>query len=238
MRPEISLFEGTGNSPHKALLSFRYSAPFGCSQQGEIRQIPCIFPASKENSQIAGPPSAASNGSTAWPHRPFRRRTSRRQLSPLGKMRKSNSPARHAQGAHAFLGYNRALLGNAGETLPAIERAMRYRSASQYLIVFWRIFRIARRPDRSGDCLAPEIAIPPMEVQSFLIVVLSDAMLIAESFRRQYSKSPVNAFERLWLSRSASPVYRTQVFPLFENIQCSVRHPNRPPKFPIQWRRK
>src|SRR6516165_12445357 len=27
--------------------------------------------------------------------------------------------------AHAFLGYNRALLGNAGETLPAIERAMR-----------------------------------------------------------------------------------------------------------------
>ena len=37
-------------------------------------------------------------------------------------------------------------------------------------------------------------------------------MLIAESFRQQYLESPVDAFERLWLSRSASPVYRTQVF--------------------------
>jgi len=59
----------------------------------------------------------------------------------------------------------------------------------------------------------------------FLIVALSligrhrDAVLIAESFRQQYSESPVDAFERLWLSRSASPVYRAQVFPLFEKIQ-------------------
>jgi hypothetical protein len=28
----------------------------------------------------------------------------------------------------------------------------------------------------------------------------------------------LEAFERIWLSRSASPVYRTQVYPLFEKI--------------------
>jgi hypothetical protein len=46
------------------------------------------------------------------------------------------------------------------------------------------------------------------------------APLIAESFRQQYPESPANAFERLWLSRSASPIYRAQVFPLFEKIQA------------------
>jgi hypothetical protein len=60
--------------------------------------------------------------------------------------------------------------------------------------------------------------------QLFLMVALSltgrhrGAALIAESFRQQYLESPANAFERLWLSRSASPVYRAQVYPLFECI--------------------
>jgi len=73
--------------------------------------------------------------------------------------------------AHAFLGYNRALLGNAGERI-ARDRAGNAprpdRSASQYLAVFRRICRIARRPKRrlpySGDRWH---AIPPMEAQSF-----------------------------------------------------------------------
>ena len=41
---------------------------------------------------------------------------------------------------------------------------------------------------------------------------------MAKSFRRQYPESPAHALERLWLSRSASPVYRAQVYPLLENI--------------------
>ena len=48
----------------------------------------------------------------------------------------------------------------------------------------------------------------------------SEAAWTAESFRQQYPESPANAFEQLWLSRSASPVYRAQVYPLFENIQA------------------
>jgi hypothetical protein len=43
---------------------------------------------------------------------------------------------------------------------------------------------------------------------------------MAESFRQQYSEYPAHAFEHLWLSRSASPVYRAQVYPLFENIRA------------------
>ena len=44
---------------------------------------------------------------------------------------------------------------------------------------------------------------------------------MAESFRQQYAASPIDAFEQLWLSRSASPVYRAQVYPLFEAIRAS-----------------
>jgi pimeloyl-ACP methyl ester carboxylesterase len=47
----------------------------------------------------------------------------------------------------------------------------------------------------------------------------SEAVLMAESFRQQYPESPTNSFERLWLCRSASAVYRAQVYPLFESIQ-------------------
>jgi hypothetical protein len=48
----------------------------------------------------------------------------------------------------------------------------------------------------------------------------SEAVSMADSFRQQYLESPANAFEQFWLSRSASPVYRAQVYPLFENIQA------------------
>jgi lipoprotein NlpI len=60
----------------------------------------------------------------------------------------------------------------------------------------------------------------------FLIAALSlaerhsEAVLAAESFRRQYPESPAHAFEQLWLQRSASSVYRAQVYLLFERIRA------------------
>jgi hypothetical protein len=39
-------------------------------------------------------------------------------------------------------------------------------------------------------------------------------------FREQYLQSPADTFEQFWLSRSASPVYRAQVYPLFEEIRA------------------
>jgi len=62
--------------------------------------------------------------------------------------------------------------------------------------------------------------------QLFLMAALSlngrhgEAVSMAESFRRQYPEYPGHAFEQLWLSRSASPVYRAQVYPLFERISA------------------
>ena len=47
-----------------------------------------------------------------------------------------------------------------------------------------------------------------------------EAARLAASFHSQYPEYRANAFEQLWLSRSASPVYRSQVFPLFEKIQA------------------
>src|SRR6516165_751309 len=133
--------------------------------------------------------------------------------------------------AHAFLGYNRALLGNAGETLPAIERAMRLDPTDRHHSI-WLFFGgfaelLVGQTEAAIALFRRSLARNPTygSAELFLIVALSligrhrDAVLIAESFRQQYSESPVDAFERLWLSRSASPVYRAQVFPLFEKIQ-------------------
>jgi tetratricopeptide (TPR) repeat protein len=133
--------------------------------------------------------------------------------------------------AHAFLGYNRALLGNAGETLPAIERAMRLDPTDRHHSI-WLFFGgfaelLVGQPEAAIALLQGSLARNPTygSAEVFLIVALSligrhpDAVLIAESFGQQYSESPVDAFERLWLSRSGSPVYRTQVLPLFEKIQ-------------------
>ncbi len=62
--------------------------------------------------------------------------------------------------------------------------------------------------------------------QLFLMAALSltgrhsEAVSMAESFRQQYPEYPAHAFEQLWLSRSASPVYRAQMYPLFERISA------------------
>jgi hypothetical protein len=48
----------------------------------------------------------------------------------------------------------------------------------------------------------------------------SEAVSMADSFREQYLESPASAFEQFWLSRSASPIYHAQVYPLFESVRA------------------
>jgi tetratricopeptide (TPR) repeat protein len=134
--------------------------------------------------------------------------------------------------AHGFGGYNAALLGNAGETLPAIERAMRLDPTDRRHSI-WLFFGgfaelLVGQTEAAIALLQKSLERNATygSAQLFMMVALSlmgrhqGARLIAESFRRQYHESPANAFERLWLSRSASPIYRAQVFPLFEKIQA------------------
>jgi hypothetical protein len=47
----------------------------------------------------------------------------------------------------------------------------------------------------------------------------SEAAKTAASFQAEYPGCPAGAFAQLWLSRSASPTYRAQIFPLFERIR-------------------
>ena len=133
---------------------------------------------------------------------------------------------------HAFSGYNRALLGNDEETLPAVERAMRLDPTDRRHSI-WLFFGgfaelLVGQTEAAIALLQKSLERNATygSAQLFMMVALSlmgrhrGAALMAESFRQQYPESPATAFERLWLSRSASPVYRAQVFPLFEKIQA------------------
>ena len=61
--------------------------------------------------------------------------------------------------------------------------------------------------------------------QLFLMAALSllrrptEAARAVASFREQFPDYPSNAFEQLWLSRSASLIYRAQIAPVFEQIR-------------------
>ena len=44
-----------------------------------------------------------------------------------------------------------------------------------------------------------------------LIGQQSEALSMAETFRRQHPAHPAHAFQRVWLSRSTSPVYRCEI---------------------------
>ena len=62
--------------------------------------------------------------------------------------------------------------------------------------------------------------------QLFLMAALSlsgrrsEAVQAAAAFRRQYPDCPASAFEQLWLSRSDSAPYRSQIYPLLEKIRA------------------
>ena len=139
--------------------------------------------------------------------------------------------------AHAFGGYNAALLGRAWETSQAVERAthlnLRHARRGHHprdsVLFFFGGFAqlLLGRRDEAVTLLQKSLERNPSygSAQLFLMAALSltgrhrEAKLMAESFRQLYAASPACAFEQLWLSRSASPVYRAQVHPLFDSIR-------------------
>ena len=133
--------------------------------------------------------------------------------------------------AHGFAGYNAALLGRAGETLPAIERAMRLDPTDRRHSIWFFFGGFAElllgRVEQAVGLLEKSLERNPSygSGQLFLMAAHSllghpaDAARLAASFRSQYPDHPANAFEQLWLSRSPSPTYRAQVQPLFEQIR-------------------
>jgi DNA-binding SARP family transcriptional activator/TolB-like protein len=134
--------------------------------------------------------------------------------------------------AHGFAGYNAALLGRAGETLPAIERAMRLDPTDRRHSIWFFFGGFAElllgRVEAAVALLEKSLERNPSygSAQLFLMAALcllerpDAAARLATSFRGQYPEYPANAFEQLWLSRSPSPTYRAQVQPLFEKIRC------------------
>jgi DNA-binding SARP family transcriptional activator/TolB-like protein len=133
--------------------------------------------------------------------------------------------------AHGFAGYNAALLGRADETLPAVERAMRLDRTDrrQSVFLFYGGFAelLLGRAEASIALLRKSLERNPTygTAQLFLMAALAligragDAARAAASFREQFPEYPSKAFEQLWLSRSASPIYRTQIAPVFDKIR-------------------
>jgi tetratricopeptide (TPR) repeat protein len=134
--------------------------------------------------------------------------------------------------AHAFAGYNAALLGHADETMPAIERAMRLDTMDRRHGIWFFFGGFAElllgRTEQAARLLQKSLERNPRygAAQIFLIAALSlmgrrdEAAQALESFREQHPEYPGNAFERQWLSRSASAKYRAQMHPLFESVRA------------------
>jgi len=134
--------------------------------------------------------------------------------------------------AHGFSGYNAALLGRASETLRAVERAMQLDRTDRRQGIFFFFAGFAElmlgRTLEAVAFLQKSLERNPTHGSAQLLLMAAlcltgqhrEAAGMAESFRLQYSESPAGAFEQLWLSRSTSPVYRAQVYPLFEKIKA------------------
>jgi adenylate cyclase len=133
--------------------------------------------------------------------------------------------------AHGFAAYNAAFLGNAGNTLPAIERAMRLDHADRRHSIWFFFGGFAElligRIDASISLLWKSLERNPSygSARLFLIAALSlsgryrEAAEAAELFRQQYPDCPAGACEHLWLSRSSSETYRGQILPVFDTIR-------------------
>jgi DNA-binding SARP family transcriptional activator/TolB-like protein len=133
--------------------------------------------------------------------------------------------------AHAHHGYNAAFLGRAEETLPAVERAMRYDQTERRHSIFFFFGGFAElllgRTEVSIALLQKSLERNPSygAAELFLMAALSligrknEAARAATAFREQYPASRANDFEQLWLSRSSCPVYRAQIDPVFEKIR-------------------
>lgn len=133
--------------------------------------------------------------------------------------------------AHGFAGYNAALLGHAERTMASVERAMHFDQSDRRHSIFFFYGGFAEL--LLGRC---EAAITLLEkslernpsyggAQLFLMAALSvigrhsDAARRAQSFREQYPEYRETTFEQQWLWRSASPVYRAQINPLFDIVR-------------------
>jgi DNA-binding SARP family transcriptional activator/TolB-like protein len=133
--------------------------------------------------------------------------------------------------AHGFAGYNAALLGHADATLPAIEQAMRLDRTDRRQGIWFFFAGFAElllgRTEASIALFHKSLERNPAYgcAQLFLMAALSlagqsgEAARVATSFRDQYPEYPTNAFQQLWLSRSACTIYRAQVQPLFDHIR-------------------
>jgi DNA-binding SARP family transcriptional activator/TolB-like protein len=133
--------------------------------------------------------------------------------------------------AHGFAGYNASFLGHADDTLPAIERAMRLDRMDRRRSVWYFFAGFAElllgRTETALTLLQKSLQLNGKygSAQIFLMAALSllgrrnEAARTAAIFRQQYPEYPANAFERLWLSRSPSAVYRAQIDPIFEQIR-------------------
>ncbi|MBV8936882.1 MAG: hypothetical protein JO095_13900 [Alphaproteobacteria bacterium] len=133
--------------------------------------------------------------------------------------------------AHGFAAYNSVFLGNAGNTLPAIERAMRLDQADRRHSI-WFFFGgfaelLAGRTEASISLLWKSLERNRSygSAQLFLIAALSlsgryrEAAEAAQLFHQQYPDCPAGALEQLWLSRSSSATYRAQILPVFDTIR-------------------
>jgi TolB-like protein/tetratricopeptide (TPR) repeat protein len=134
--------------------------------------------------------------------------------------------------AHAFGGYNAALLGEAWETAQAIERAVHLDRTDRGHSIFFFFGGFAElllgRAHEAIVLLQKSLERNPTHGSAELLLVAalsltgrhSEAVSMADSFREQYLESPASAFEQFWLSRSASPIYHAQVYPLFESVRA------------------
>jgi tetratricopeptide (TPR) repeat protein len=133
--------------------------------------------------------------------------------------------------AHGFAAYNAAFLGSAGNTLPAIERAMRLDQADRRHSIWFFFGGFAElligRTEASIALLRKSLERNNTygSARMFLIAALSlsgryrEAAEAAALFRQQYPDGPAGACEQLWLSRSRSATYRAQILPIFDAIR-------------------
>ncbi len=133
--------------------------------------------------------------------------------------------------AHGFGGYNAAFRGHAEDTLPAVERAMRLDPMDRRHSIWFFFGGFAElllgRTEVSIALLQKSLERNPSYggAQLFLVASLSligrrgEAARAVAAFREHYPDSRANAFEQLWLSRSACPAYRAQIDPVFEKIR-------------------
>jgi DNA-binding SARP family transcriptional activator/TolB-like protein len=133
--------------------------------------------------------------------------------------------------AHGFAGYNAAFLGRAVETVPAVEHAMRLDQGERRhsILLFFGGFAklLLGQTDTAIALLEKSLQRNPSYgcAQLFLTAALAatgrvnEARQTTAKFRAQYPGYRTHALEQLWVSRSGSATYHSQIHPLFDKIR-------------------